>query len=854
MSMMQKNEWYVLGKSVKGASHSKSGLPNQDFIGWQPKLGKDLPLVLSIADGHGSEKYFRSHFGAQFAVEIANALVYRFAIEHAQQPFSTIASDVQNLPAQIVSQWRKKVKEDWNKKHTENSYWTLDEQEWIMQAENAEAWKTITANPTIPYGATILTVLVTEHYLLYLQLGDGDILTVASNGDIDEPVSPDARNLANETTSLCNTTAARDFRIKFHRRDDKKPALIMLSTDGYSNSFRKRAGFHKVGSDIWNMIHTNKYDGLKTVEDSLANWLTHATQTGSGDDITVGLLCRLNALDEDDARPKMIPHIRDDRDRDQLENIPTQNGEVIVPPEMPAVQPIDIENLQTRIQVDVLTTPTVNMAKQKNALLPPQQLPEKSGQGQSALSPVMQMPRRPRVLVVSQYKREGQYFTSIGEALRDANPGDQIVVYPGKYHEKTLVLDKEVEIIGEGLQKDIMIEGGSPCIQMRTDVATLRRLTIQGKPKLTSMKDEDKTAIDIAQGCLNLLDCTITSKSGICVYVHGLTATPSIFNCTIVASEKGLVFSNQATGSVKDSNIYQQREIGVEIKYGSNPLLQNCKIYGEQEEGVRSWKGGQGKIEDCDIYGALKYGIRIIEHGQPTIQGCRTYSCRKAGILVDNQGRGTVKNSSIERNTGPGIIIMSNGTSIITECEISQGQDRGVYIFENGQGTITHCKVQGNCGSGIEIRQRGHGTIEQCEITDGKYRGISILDNGSAAINECKIFNSANSGIAIDGCDQVAIKNCVIEGGHSRGILFTRQSIGRVENTHILNNEKSGIEVSQGSKSLVVNCTIKGSGYFPIYAHDEGHLIVENCDLRENTKQMYCEEGSWIDHQGENKQ
>ena len=63
--------------------------------------------------------------------------------------------------------------------------------------------------------------------------------------------------------------------------------MILLSTDGYANSFSDEAGFLRVGTDILEQIHTH---GVDWVKKSLHEWLCTATKQGSGDDITLGIL------------------------------------------------------------------------------------------------------------------------------------------------------------------------------------------------------------------------------------------------------------------------------------------------------------------------------------------------------------------------------------------------------------------------------------------------------------------------------------------------------------------------------------------------------------------------------------
>jgi len=134
---------------------------------------------------------------------------------------------------------------------------------------------------------------VAESFILYLQLGDGDILTVSERGEVTRPLPDDTRLFADQTTSLCIPEAWRDFRIRFQGLTGAPPALILLSTDGYANSFVNEAAFLQVGGDIWDLLRAQ---GLEQVQASLVGWLTEASEKGSGDDITLALLCRTELL------------------------------------------------------------------------------------------------------------------------------------------------------------------------------------------------------------------------------------------------------------------------------------------------------------------------------------------------------------------------------------------------------------------------------------------------------------------------------------------------------------------------------------------------------------------------------
>ncbi|HXG67640.1 MAG TPA: DnaJ domain-containing protein, partial [Blastocatellia bacterium] len=136
---------------------------------------------------------------------------------------------------------------------------------------------------------------------------------------------------------------------------------------------------------------------------------------------------------------------------------------------------------------------------------------------------------------------EGDY-THIREAIEKARPGARICVRPGLYRE-SLILNKRLEIVGDGPVAEIIIEGvGSSCIQMHTDQATVSKLTLRGR---AGENNESYPAVWIPGGQLVLKDCHIESESGTGVTVSGAGADPVIRNCRVHSTKgNGLYFLN----------------------------------------------------------------------------------------------------------------------------------------------------------------------------------------------------------------------------------------------------------------------------------------------------------------------
>ena len=265
--IMENITWQIVGSSVQGTSHIRQGLPNQDALHYSEQ---QAPLVLAVADGHGSAKCFRSQQGAQFAVQCAVSIMQeRVSNTLSVQDLRWLAEE--NLSKTLVQSWRSAVTAD-----VQTNPFT--DAERPLLPTNQE--------PYLAYGSTLLVAVITTSALLLMQLGDGDILVVSADGQVQRPIAADTRLIGNETTSLCGKDAWQQFRTAVWPLTHQ-PALIVLATDGYANSFKDEASFLRVGSDLLAMI---QQAGLAAVAASLPSWLQEASAMGSGDDVTVGLM------------------------------------------------------------------------------------------------------------------------------------------------------------------------------------------------------------------------------------------------------------------------------------------------------------------------------------------------------------------------------------------------------------------------------------------------------------------------------------------------------------------------------------------------------------------------------------
>jgi prepilin-type processing-associated H-X9-DG protein len=215
-------------------------------------------------------------------------VIRRFFDLAAGQPSVAQVAEMatKGLPKQLVREWERRVGEDLERQPFTPAEWTR-----LSEDPRAGARAEIEERPVLAYGATLLTAAVSSRFVLLAQLGDGDIVTVGVDGRAARPVPGDERLIANETTSLCLPEAAADMRLVLAEVSPDEPRIIMVSTDGWANAFRDEGAFLKAGPDLLERL---KEHGEAWVRDQLESWLVDASSEGSGDDVSLGLVFRMD--------------------------------------------------------------------------------------------------------------------------------------------------------------------------------------------------------------------------------------------------------------------------------------------------------------------------------------------------------------------------------------------------------------------------------------------------------------------------------------------------------------------------------------------------------------------------------
>ncbi len=264
--------WNCVGTSVLGANHKRKNIPMQDA--YMSMIDGDR-LYVSVADGHGSQVCFRSDVGSTLAVTSTIEVVRH----HSKQICAMTDTEerkiaTKNLSQAIVAYWSKKVLE-----HLRGTPFNEAE----LSKLDEPHMKQLSKNALLAYGTTLMLVVCRKNIVFGFSIGDGDVL---AEKDSESRFLTEFNKTQGEATySLCTPNVS--THVKYFETDSSETDCLLVSTDGYRNSFASLEDFKKVVTDMKSFITE---EGQISLSKKLDGWLEETSEQGSGDDITACFL------------------------------------------------------------------------------------------------------------------------------------------------------------------------------------------------------------------------------------------------------------------------------------------------------------------------------------------------------------------------------------------------------------------------------------------------------------------------------------------------------------------------------------------------------------------------------------
>lgn len=393
-------------------------------------------------------------------------------------------------------------------------------------------------------------------------------------------------------------------------------------------------------------------------------------------------------------------------------------------------------------------------------------------------------------------------FSTIGAAVRSVAAGGQIRVRPGTYNE-SLLLDKPVEIIGDGPRAEIVVESrDGSCVTITTQDAHLRGLTLRCR---AGGADKKVASVAVATGHLMMDDCDVTGDSLACLSVTGKASTCVARKCRLHdGKEAGVSYFAGSHGTLEGCEIEGMALSGVFVTAESTAIVRDCRIH-ECHGGSLISLGGKGTFENCDVYKNVNGGIEIRDLSECTLRKCRVHDQDTYGLNFHDRATGMVEDCDLYGNGTDNVVVTKEAKPTLRRCKMYDAAQGGINVSDKGMGLLEDCDVYANALSGVMINADGDPTLRGCKIHDNKKGSVFVYQKGHGTLEDCDVFASPNTGIEITGQSDLIVRKCRIQRNAQIGVWVHEKSTATITDCDLTGNGLGAWRIDEG-------CVVKRRG------------------------------------------
>lgn len=230
---------------------------SQDYIDY--KLFEN-GIICSVADGHSTSYFKYSDKGAELACKASIDVLEDYINE--DKDFVKLELEKMTIQQKIYVRW------------------------WEMVNEHFKSINPVVLNTQyLKYSTTLLVTLITESFILFLKLGDGNIV-IENRNKYEKIINNINRGIVQ---SFGRSNSYLNINYKIEDSNIYKNATIILFTDGYENSFEGEISLYKSLEKTLNKYNKNIFSRF-LLEQNYEAYLSKLSKNVSFDDISIVFL------------------------------------------------------------------------------------------------------------------------------------------------------------------------------------------------------------------------------------------------------------------------------------------------------------------------------------------------------------------------------------------------------------------------------------------------------------------------------------------------------------------------------------------------------------------------------------
>lgn len=409
-----------------------------------------------------------------------------------------------------------------------------------------------------------------------------------------------------------------------------------------------------------------------------------------------------------------------------------------------------------------------------------------------------------------------QDFDTIDEAIKASSveARDRVFLAPGVYKE-ALVIDKPIDIIGEGPVGSVIIEGNF--------ANTILSTASSGLIANVSLRQSGHWfCVDVEKGSLQIKGCDITNSSLSAIKV-GKEGSPIISGNRVHDTNEagvaifgggGIIEQNEfygnrygsieivyatATPIIRGNTIHHNKGYGIHIHTQAKPVIQNNFIHENESDGISCWGSADPYVTQNKIFRNKGDGIYIHEDGKGTFEQNDIYNQKLDGIRT-SKSTPSIFNNMIHNNEGDGVRIVVNANPTIKGNMIYENNRVGIHVYREGCGTCLENQIFGNKNAGMQVYGGGNTKVIGNKIHHNNCTGVYVSDRAAVSMQ--------NNEVSFNG-------DCGIE-------VVSGSSVSAFERNEVHHNKAAGVAVYQDTKSPLLERVNR--------IHSNGDTFHASCD------------------------
>ncbi|MFJ4093135.1 right-handed parallel beta-helix repeat-containing protein [Kitasatospora sp. NPDC089913] len=407
----------------------------------------------------------------------------------------------------------------------------------------------------------------------------------------------------------------------------------------------------------------------------------------------------------------------------------------------------------------------------------------------------------------------------VADALRAAQPGDTVVVAPGRYQE-SLELARRVVLVAEQGPGTVVLAappGGAPALRVLGPDCLLRGLDLEGA-------DPGDPAVTVTAGAGLVLDrCTVTGGR---IEVRGPEgAEPGDFR----EGEEGT-----SAVLLRDCRLTGARHAALRLSGGARVRIESTTV--ADVDGVGAVLAGTARLDvtGLRLESTTGSGVRLRGRSRLRMTESRLTSPGRAGLLLEDTAHALVTNTRIETPGTAGLHLGGDSHADLTDTRVLRPAASALVLQDAARLTADGCTVTAPGANGLLATGTARARLTDCRLEDSGFSAVHLADRAEAAFTDCRVrrgaehgFHVAGSavlgltdstvgeivltGVAVTDEARATVTGCRIDTAHT-GVAVASPAGSRIDRTTVVGAARAGLEVSSGGRAVLTGNRVTGSG------------------------------------------